>query len=87
MSLFQCEHCGARENTACSGYHYKRYKREPAICSECETGEWHGKFNKLVLPIGIFVTNAQGNLEHKETGETDLSKYEIKTLQPAHKTS
>lgn len=73
MSLYQCEECGGRENTALGAY----WGRDRKLCSECGKGEWHGKFRKLLLPKGMFVTNRQGNLAHKETGETDLVKYEI----------
>lgn len=59
------------------------------LCVECgptkykdggptECGKWHGKFDKIFFPKGIFITNREGNLEHKETGDTDIMKYEIK---------
>ena len=59
------------------------------LCSACgptkyndgqitELGGWHDQFKRTYLPIGMFKTNNQGNLEHKETGETDYIKYEIK---------
>ena len=73
MSLFQCEECGARENTATGSY----WGKEQKLCSECATGEWHGKFPKIMLPKGQFVTNKQGNLEHAETGDTDIKKYAL----------
>lgn len=77
MSIYQCEKCGARENTALGSYWGQPIK----LCSECATGKWHGQFRKLLLPKGMFVTNREGNLEHKETGETDLVKYEIASNQ------
>ena len=73
MSLFQCERCGARENTALA----QNWLDDGEICSECRTGQWHGVFEKIVLPKGMFVTDRQGNLAHKETGDTDISKYAI----------
>lgn len=73
MSLFQCEECGGRENTATGAY----WLEEKKLCSECHTGEWHGKFPKMILPKGMFIRNKQGNLAHKETGDTDIKKYEI----------
>lgn len=73
MSLYQCEACGCRENTALGSYWGKDVKQ----CSLCAFGEWHGRFPRLMLPKGMFITNGEGNLEHKETGETDLKKYEI----------
>ena len=77
MSLYQCTECGCRENTACGYYWEANYKKEPVLCSECHTGEWHGHFPKKLFPKGQFETNSVGNLQHKETGETDLKKYEI----------
>ena len=75
MSLYQCEECGGRENTACGAY----WGRDKKLCFECDTGVWHGKFKKLLLPKGMFITNGQGNLAHKETGDTDISKYAIES--------
>jgi len=83
MSLYQCERCGGRENTALTDYHWNKMKGEPLLCSECETGTWHGRFEKLILPKGMFITNHKGNLAHKETGDTELKKYQIKTGSPA----
>ena len=42
-------------------------------------GKWHGKFERIYLPKGMFKTNRHGNLEHIKTGETDLEKYAIDT--------
>ena len=79
MSLFQCDECGCCENTASArGYHLRKHKGDPSLCSECLHGKWHGKFKKTLLPKGMFITNREGNLEHKETGSTDIEKYEIK---------
>ncbi len=58
------------------------------VCSACgpakhsdgslsDFGEWHGVFERRYLPIGMFKTNNSGNLEHIETGDTDISKYEV----------
>lgn len=90
MSLFQCEECGCCENTALCNYHWRTYKKLPKVCSACEPktdgepgsvpapGEWHGEFPRVFLPKGMFVTNHEGNLAHKDTGETDFRKYEVK---------
>ena len=59
------------------------------LCSACgpskysdgrdtEDRGWHGEFSRKFLPIDMFFTNSDGNLEHKETGSTDFSQYEIK---------
>ncbi|RLA20267.1 MAG: hypothetical protein DRQ62_10805 [Gammaproteobacteria bacterium] len=77
MSLYQCKLCGAKENTALGAYWGR--DKDKQICSECDTGVWHGQFKKIILPKGMFVTNRQGNLEHKETGDTDILKYVIAT--------
>lgn len=56
------------------------------LCSACgpvkyrdgsptDDGKWHGKFERVFLPKGMFVTNREGNLAHKDTGETDFRKY------------
>lgn len=84
MSLFQCEACGCCENTALCNYHWRKMKKQPLVCSACDTaydlrgdGKWHGKFGRVFLPKGMFVTNHEGNLAHKETGDTDFRKYAI----------
>lgn len=46
MSLYICEKCGSIENTALGGYWKNLRDREPAMCSECNFGKWHGKFPK-----------------------------------------
>jgi len=83
VSLYQCEKCGAKENTALGSY----WGKDKKICSECYSGKWHNKFPKeILLPIGMFVTNDEGNLKHKETGETDLSNYVYVNIErPQHK--
>lgn len=68
MSLYQCESCGACENTALGSY----WDKERKLCSECATGKWHGRFPKTLLPKGMFVTDLKGNLAHRETGDTDF---------------
>ena len=73
MSLYQCEQCGAKENTAVGAY----WGREKKICSQCDTGVWHNRFPRIVLPMGMFKTNKEGNLAHIETGDTDVKKYAI----------
>ncbi|MGL4754613.1 MAG: hypothetical protein ACRCXB_19735 [Aeromonadaceae bacterium] len=59
------------------------------LCSACgpthyndgsvtKYGKWHNAFPRVFLPKGMFITNRVGNLAHKETGEEDFRKYEIK---------
>jgi len=47
MPLFECEKCNCVENTAFGKY----WARDVKECSECATGNWHGKFEKK-LAIG-----------------------------------
>jgi hypothetical protein len=58
------------------------------LCSACaptkygdgeptEYGKWHGEFPRTFLPMGMFRTNHEGNLAHKETGDTEFRKYAI----------
>jgi len=59
------------------------------LCSACgpstfrdgkptEFGQWHGEFERVYLPKGEFVTNAIGNLAHRETGDEDFMKYALR---------
>lgn len=75
MPLYQCEQCGAREDSAYGNYFEALLERKPPLCSECITGVWHGRFPKLVLPIFEFRTNDEGNLEHIKTGSTDIDAF------------
>lgn len=99
MSLFQCERCGCRENTALSAQGFRvmadcfswagiEDRKGKLLCSACgpteysdgeltEFGKWHGKFDRLFLPLGMFKTNREGNLEHIETCDTDCRKYAV----------
>ena len=58
------------------------------LCSACgpteykdgmksEYGKWHNVFPRVFLPKGQFITNGHGNLEHKETGSTDISQFKL----------
>jgi hypothetical protein len=40
-------------------------------------GKWHGRFERVFLPRGMFRTNARGNLEHIETGSEDFRAYAV----------
>lgn len=40
---------------------------------------WHGQFDRIFLPKGMFKTNKRGNLEHIESGSEDVQKYAIVT--------
>lgn len=71
-----------------SGLEDRRGKRLCSACgpsksvegSDMETGKWHGEFPRVYLPMGMFRTARNGNLEHVETGDEDFRKYELKPL-------
>ena len=46
MPLFNCSACGTVENTALGNYWWNRRQHKPVLCSECDTGTWHGQFPK-----------------------------------------
>ena len=65
------------------------------LCSACapsfysdgaktKMGKWHNQFNRYFLDKGMFFTNSDGNLEHKETGRTDIEKmaYDVVDVGP-----
>jgi len=53
MPLYKCNECGCIENTAVGSY----WGKEEKLCSECSTGEWHGKFEKRSA-VGMHITRA-----------------------------
>lgn len=68
---------------------YAPERKGKRLCSACgplayrdgkptEYGQWHDVFSRVFLPMGMFLTNEQGNLEHIETGSEDFRAYEIK---------
>ncbi len=49
MPIFVCSRCRCLDNTATAdGYWMSRSERfgSDPLCQECETGEWHGRFEK-----------------------------------------
>ena len=46
MSLYECSRCGAVENTALTSFWVRQHEKQPQLCSECETGKWHGRWPK-----------------------------------------
>ncbi len=40
-------------------------------------GQWHNPFERIFLPLGMFKTSKEGNLEHIETGCQDIRKHQI----------
>lgn len=67
---------GLRLCSACGPTHYRSGKPS-------EYGKWHGKFQRVFLPLGMFETSCVGNLAHKETGDENFRDYAI-TASPAH---
>lgn len=58
MPLFKCTGCGCIENTAVGGF-WGRPKDE-VKCSECDTGKWHGLFEKKTPEQLNYVQLADG---------------------------
>ena len=61
---------GMRLCSACGPAHYRDGK-------PTKFGKWHGQFERLLLPVGMFKTNERGNLEHIDTGSEDCRQYAI----------
>lgn len=67
MPLFECEECHCVENTATGRYWGQKHKALPVLCSECHTGEWHGRFPKQ--PAAGMLIDQDGHLWSK--GQVD----------------
>ena len=63
MPLFKCSKCNCIENTALGAF----WGRDEKLCSECDTGRWHGRFDKktpeeagyVMAPNGLYYTEEQ----------------------------
>lgn len=44
MPLFECENCHHVDNTALTNYWLRG--SGPALCSLCDFGRWHGRFER-----------------------------------------
>lgn len=64
-------------------------RKGKALCSACapakysdgtatKYGKWHGRFDRVFLPRGMFKTAEDGNLEHISNGDQDFRKYAVK---------
>lgn len=42
-------------------------------------GKWHGQFERVFLPGGMFQTARNGNLEHIHSGDQDFRRYALPT--------
>ena len=72
MPLFECDKCHCVENTACT-MHY--WGHPTKLCSECDTGTWHGQFDKWPAK-GMLVDN-QGFIWTTAEVEKERNSYEI----------
>lgn len=63
----------------CSAHAPTRYKDGKPT----KYGKWHGRFPRVFLPMGMFRTANNGNLEHIETGDQDFRKYAIEEIKGA----
>lgn len=72
----------------CFDWSYAPEREGKRLCSACgpakyrdgkptKFGKWHDQFERVFLPLGMFVTNCRGNLAHHETGDEDFRKYQI----------
>lgn len=59
----------------CSACMPRRYSDGDLVHRSAEG--WHGEFDRVFLPKGMFKTNARGNIEHIETGSEDFRAYAI----------
>lgn len=71
MSLYQCQKCGAVENTALGEY----WGREIKLCSECGRGKWHGKFPKRDAVADGYFYDAGGFIYSPEEVDTDKMEW------------
>lgn len=97
MSLFQCQHCGCKENTAlasqgCDGFAETFFdwtgfedRRGKKLCSACgptkysdgtpsHLGKWHGVFERVFLPMGVYRTDRRGNLERIDASPSTVNE-------------
>lgn len=56
MPLFNCAQCNSVENTATGAYWGRKMRDQPVLCSECDTGTWHGLFAKKPA-VGMLVAS------------------------------
>ena len=63
---------GKRLCSACAPTKYKDGK-------PTEFGRWHGEFPRTFLPMGMFKTAQNGNLQHIESGSENFRQYALPT--------
>jgi hypothetical protein len=85
---------GFKRITECFDWGYAPEREGLLLCSACgpthfaggegptHYGVWHGRFDRVFLPMGMFKTGSNGNLEHIETGPQDFRAYAIEGPKP-----
>lgn len=71
MPLFCCRRCNCVENTALADYWAPNSRK---LCSECETGEWHGRFPKRPA-LGYLIDQSGGLWSHESVEHGDLPEH------------
>lgn len=72
MPLFKCSKCEAVENTALGDFWTNQI--EP-ICSECETGKWHGEFPKINATEFGYYKDSDGFIYSPEEVDNNVWTY------------
>lgn len=71
MPLYECERCHAIDNTALTEFWTRQVDNLAQLCSECETGTWHGEFPKIDARNAI----GQGmRIEYRARSKEELLK-------------
>lgn len=65
MGMFACHICVCAENTALGSF----WRKGEKLCSECESGKWHGRFPKRSA-IGWSIDN-EGKIWRPDQVEED----------------
>ena len=79
---------GFKDITECYDWSYAPDREGLRLCSACGPthesngtpsgyGTWHGNFERVFLPIGMFQKNHRGSLAHIETGDDNYRAYAI----------
>ena len=72
MPLFKCYKCGVVENTALGDFWTNQDK---PICSECETGKWHGQFPKINASESGYHKDEDGFIYAEDEVENNVWTY------------
>lgn len=68
-----------------TGFEDRKGKKLCSVCAPTkykdgkptDFGTWHGEFERVFLPLGMFITDRHGNLAHIETGDTNFGAYAL----------